>query len=101
MQVVPDCRKNFCKELLKHLHTMSNTYLRRKLQTPPSYKAYSLALSKTCPKLLQEKINNSSKVGVSEEGATSSSRSKNWWETLLDNFGAFAFWAEEFGSICK
>ncbi|ESW11533.1 hypothetical protein PHAVU_008G038500 [Phaseolus vulgaris] len=72
-----------------------NTYTRRKLHTHNKVKQSTLkphevikpvpkALSKTCPKLLQGNVINSSKVGVSEQGVTSSS---NWWETLLDEKG--------------
>jgi len=69
-----------------------NSYTRRKLQTHNKVKQSTLkphqvikpvplALSKTCPKLLQSEFINSSKVGVSKEAVAASS---NWWETLLD-----------------
>ncbi|KAL9297210.1 hypothetical protein ACSQ67_023106 [Phaseolus vulgaris] len=72
-----------------------NSYTRRRLHTHNKVKQSTLkphqiikpvpqALSKTCSKLLQGNVINSSKVGVSEQGVTSSS---NWWETLLDEKG--------------
>ncbi|CAJ1830689.1 unnamed protein product [Sphenostylis stenocarpa] len=112
-----------------------STYTRRKLQshnkdnnvkqhdTESTLKPHEVikplprALSKTCPKL-QEKSINSFKVGVSEEGAISSSGSGNWWETLLDEKeeniavnkktcflggedGVFELWDEELGSVAS
>ncbi|KAG5008057.1 hypothetical protein JHK82_025990 [Glycine max] len=72
-------------------------------------------LSKAYP-WLQGKLINSSKVGVSEEGATSISGSGNLWETLSDDKedseegnnnkcffggedGALDLWGEELNSI--
>ena len=83
-----------------------NTYTRRKLHSDNKVKQSTLkphqvikpvplALSKTCPKLLQGEFIKSSKVGVSKEGAASS----NWWETLLDEKGVKKtfFFGEEDG----
>nr|XP_007139538.1 hypothetical protein PHAVU_008G038400g [Phaseolus vulgaris]ESW11532.1 hypothetical protein PHAVU_008G038400g [Phaseolus vulgaris] len=55
-----------------------NTYTRRKLHSQNRVKQ---STSKTCPNLLQGEFINTSKVGVSKEGAAASS---NWWETLCD-----------------
>ncbi|WVZ08879.1 hypothetical protein V8G54_022225 [Vigna mungo] len=105
-----------------------NTYTRRRkshsqnkhnnVKSHEVVKPVPLALSKTYPKLLQEKFINSSKVGVFEEGTSSLSGSENRFETLLDEKGknitvnnktcffaekdgVFEQWDEELSSIAS
>ncbi|KAK7374556.1 hypothetical protein VNO80_07989 [Phaseolus coccineus] len=70
----------------RKLHTHNKDYVVKQSTLKPHQviKPVPLALSKTSPKLLQGTFINSSNVGVSEQGVTSSS---NWWQTLLDEKG--------------
>jgi len=98
--------KNFWSTYTRRkLHSHNKDYKQNQSTLKPHQviKPVPLALSKTCPKLLQGKSINSSKVGVSEEAASSSSWSGNWWETLLDakgeniNVNNTCFFGEEDG----
>ncbi|KAG5008056.1 hypothetical protein JHK82_025989 [Glycine max] len=105
-----------------HSHKKDNNIEKQADEAKPIVKHHEVikpvprTLSKTSP-WLQGKFVNSSKVGVSEEGATSISGSAgNWWETLLDDKednavnnnntcffggadGEFNLWSEELTSI--
>ncbi|XP_027930005.1 transcription factor MYB90-like [Vigna unguiculata] len=102
----------------KHNNVKQQDETESSLKPHDVVKPVPLALPKTCPKLLQEKFIDSSKVGVTEEGATSLSGSENWFETLLDEKGnnitlnnktcfftekdgVFEKWDEELSSIAS